>query len=780
MGGRIVAQGDFTSVMKPFLPYVSALNRWRVRPALLAAVISLAQAQVVGPDHTSYTGNETLGSGRLDTTGTVVFNDTSSAGTGLIVGRGSTRVFFRGNSTADRAQFTFTTLNHADRNILSFEGRSSAGSARVSYSGLGLADVEFADQADGPDLRINSIHGLDISGASTGTGTTGRTRATTLDRTPVSVVADDARTVAVGFTSANVVALGSNTLQIGGGSLRLITDVGVYQSGSGQTMTGGGLVKVGPGTLDLFFESNTFPYAVPLEVREGLVSTFRQWLGRTTVGPAGTLRFSSNVLGDLANAGRLEVSIGTNRQITGNFTQGASGTLALTSTFLGVQFSPTQALMVGGTATLAGRLEVAGPGTTNQLAATMPATRTLLTAGSVVGRFDTVVLNSAPRLRMEARYTPTAVNLDFSLRPYSDFGVTTAGRAMGRHLDTFADDTTNIPFPLRSLVTQMNAIPAASLTAAIESLVPDVYGSALEGALQVGPALQRSVARQLAAPGDRPRGFSTMFAGQSRRSRFDALAGLPAAEDRASGGMAGVSGYFRGVTAGLFVAQEDGDTTLDANGSAAAREMLSFSLAARYAAAGWHAQVIAAAGRGGADVRRLVGTPGQGPLPRGSTDTSLRLYAGEIGYGRDMGRWRVGVNAGYTSTTVQWDDFAESNGLGSELALGGLDFASRRLHAGVQAGIRLAREKLRLRVSVTAGRELERDRGFFARLAGAPAYASFYAVPGRPADRDSLEAGLEAEWHITPNLVLGASYAGARGDHSRVTGDFSAGFRWSF
>lgn len=748
---------------------------------LLAALVTFAPAQVVGPDHTSYTGNETLGSGRIDNTGTVVFADHSSAGTGVVAGRGSTRIFFRDDATADRAQFTFTTLNHADRNILSFEGRSSAGSARVSFTGFGLADVEFADQADGPDLRINSIHGLDISGAATGTGTTGRIRADSLDRTTTSVVADDARTVAVGFASANVIALGSNTLQIGGGSVRVVTDVGVYRSGSGQTMTGGGLVKVGPGTLDLFFDSTASPYAVPLEVREGLVSSFRPVLGRTSVGPAGTLRLiSSNVQGDLANAGRLEISIGTNRQVTGNYTQTATGTLALTNTFLGVQFPPDRALLVNGTATLAGRLEIAGPGTTNQLAATMPATRTLLTAGSVVGRFDTVVLNSAPRLRMEVRYTPTAVNLDFSLRPYSDFGVTTAGRAMGRHLDAFADDFLNIPFPLRSLVTQMNTIPEASLTAAIESLVPDVYGAAFDSALQAGPALERSVARQLAALGDRPRGFSTLFAGHSRRSRFDAREGLSAAEDKASGGMAGVAGHFRGVTAGFFVAQEDGDTTLDANGSAAAREMLSFSLAARYTAGGLHAQVIAAAGRGEARVRRLVGTPGQGPLPRGSTDTDLRLYAGELGYGRDLGRWRVGVHAGYTSTTVQWDDFTETNGLGSELALGGLDFNSRRLHAGVQAGIRLAQEKLRLRASVTAVRELERDRGFLARLAGAPAYASFYAVPGRPADRDSVEAGLEAEWHFTPGLVLGAGYAAARGDHARVTSDFSAGFRWSF
>lgn len=756
-----------------------ALNR--AKPCLLLAVLAgFAHAQVVGPDHTSFTGNETLGSGRLDTTGTVVFHDNSSAGTGLIFARGSTRIFFRDNASAGSAQFNFTTLNHADRNILSFEGRSNAGNAQVTSSGFGLSDVEFTDQADGPQLRINFAHGLDITGASTGLGTTGRTRATTLDRTPVSVVADDARTVTVGHASANVIALGSNTLQIGSGSVRIVTDVGVYQSGSGQTMTGGGLVKVGPGTFDLFFDPIAQPYAVPLEVREGLVSSFRQWLGRTTVGPAGTLRFSSNVQGDLANSGRLEVGIGGNRQVTGNLSLATSGTLALTSTFLGVQFPPTPALLVSGTATLAGRLEVTGPSTTNQLAATMPATRTLLTAGNVTGRFDTVVLNSVARVRMETRYTPVAVNLDFSLRPYSDFGLTAGGQAMGRHLNTFADDFLNIPFPLRSLVSQMNTISADSLTAAIESLVPDIYGAAFDGAVQSGHALRQAVTQPLAALDDRSKGFTAMFAGNSRRSRFDAVQGLPEARDSSAGGMGGVIGSFGEVAAGLFLAQEDADTGLDGKGSAVERAMQGAALSVRYRTKGFHAQMTAAAGRGEANLRRLVGTPGQGPLPRGTTDTDLLLYSGELGYQVVKGNWRWGASVGYTGTSLKWDDFTETNGQGSELALAGLDFDSRQLRAGAQAAVRLARDKLRLRVTATVVRELERDRSFLARLAGAPAYTSFYVVPGRPADRDMLEAGLEAEWHITPRLVLGASYAGARGDHSRMTGDFSAGFRWSF
>ena len=760
---------------------LTAIHPARARLLLLAALISLAQAQVVGPDHTSFTGNETLGSGRIDTTGIVVFSDNSSAGTGSIFARGSTRVFFRDSATAGGALFHFTTLNHADRNILSFEGRSSAGSAVISSTGFGLSDVEFTDQSDGPQVRINFAHGLDISGASSGTGTTGRTRAATLDRTPTSVVADDARTVAVGYASTNVVALGSNTLQIGGGALRIITDVGVYQSGSGQTMTGGGLVKVGPGNLDLYFEPTTLPYAVPLEVREGTVGAFRQVLGRTTVGPAGTLRLSSsNVQGDLVNAGRIEVSIGANRQVAGNFTQAAGSTLAVTSTFLGVQFPPPPALQITGTATLAGRLEVAGPGSSLLLSSSMPATRTLLTAGNVTGRFDTVLFNSAARVRMETRYSPTAVSLDFSLRPYSDFGITPAGLAMSRHLDTFADDYFNIPFPLRSLVSQMNTISAASLTAVIESLVPDVYGAAFDSAIQSGQSIQKAVVRPLAALDGRAKGFTTMFAGNSRRSRFDAIQGLPEARESSSGGMLGMIGAFGDVSAGLFITREDADTELDQKGSLVERETQGAALSARYRTKGFHAQVTAAAGRGEANLRRLVGTPGQGPLVRGTTDTELRLYAGEFGYQMDKGTWHWGAAVSYTGTTMKWDDFTETNGSGSELTLAGLDFDSRQLRAGVQAGMRLAQDKLRLRASIAAVRELEDDRTFLARLAGAPASASFYRAPGRAADRDAVEAGVEIEWHLRPNLVFSASYAGARGDHTRVTGDFSAGFRWSF
>lgn len=760
---------------------VSSVNRARAGLLLLAVLGTLAHAQVVGPGHTSYTGNETLGSGRIDTTGIVVFSDNSSAGTGSIFARGSTRVFFRDNATAGSAQLNFTTLNHADRNILRFEGRSSAGSALISTSGFGLSDVEFTDQSDGSQVRINFAHGLDISGASTGTGTTGRTRAATLDRTPASVVADDARTVAVGHATTNIVALGSNTLLIGSGALRIITDVGVYQSGSGQTMTGGGLVKVGPGNLDLFFEPTTLPYAVPLEVREGTVGAFRQVLGRTTVGPAGTLRLSSsNVQGDLVNAGRIEVSIGGNRQVAGNLTQSAGSTLAVTSTFLGVQFPPPPALQITGTATLAGRLEVTGPGSSLLLSSSMPATRTLLTAGNVTGRFDTVLFNSVARVRMETRYSPAAVSLDFSLRPYSDFGSTPAGLAMSRHLDTFADDYFNIPFPLRSLVSQMNTISAASLTAVIESLVPDVYGAAFDSALQSGRSLRNAVAQSLMASAGRPKGFTTVFSGNSRRSRFDAIQGLPEARDSSAGGMVGMIGAFGDVTAGLFVAQDDSETELDHKGSLAEREMQNAALSVCYRTKGFHAQMIAAAGRGEANLRRLVGTPGQGPLARGTTDTQLRLYSGELGYHLDKDRWRLGASVAYTNTAVKWDGFTETNGSGSELTLAGLDFDSRQLRTGVQAAVRLAQDKLRLRASITAVRELEEDRTFLARLAGAPASTGFYRAPGRPADRDAVEAGLEAEWYLRPNLVLSASYAGARGDHARVTGDFSAGFRWSF
>jgi hypothetical protein len=764
--------------MKSLLNSVGRNSGFALTLALVALTASV-RAQTIGSDHLTFSGNETLGSGRIDTNGILIFEGNSTAANGQIFGRGSTRIFFRGNATAGNATISTSSATGADRNIVSFAENATAGTATVY--GNYYSDVEFIDRADGPQLRVAFAQGLDISGASTGTGTTGRTRATTLVRTPVSVVADDARTVSVGYASVQSLGLGSNNLQIGAGYLGYITDVGVFQSASGRTMTGGGIIKVGPETLTLGWDYAAVPYAVPLEIRGGRVESYRRFLGNVTVGSAGTLILWSAVNGNLTNSGRLETYFGNNTAIAGNFSQTPGGAIVVPSAFLG-GYSLPPALAINGPASLAGRLEVNETGYFNllYLSQNLPVSRTLLTATSVNGRFDTVVLNAPARLHLTPQYLPTSVRLDFSLRPYADFGVTPAGLAMAGHFDAFANNPFGATDYLRSFILQINAGTAPALTAALESLVPDVYGAAFDGAVQSGHALRKAVAQPMAALKGRPKGFTTMFAGNSRRARFDAAQGLPEARESSAGGMFGLIGTFSELSAGLFVAQENADTELDQKGGAVERETQNAALSVRYKNRGFHAQASAGAGRGEADLRRLVGTPGQGPLVRGSTDTDLRFYAGEVGYSLDKGRWHLGASAGYSSTTVKWDDFTETNGFGSELTLNGLDFDSRQLHAGVQAAIRVARERLRLRVALTAVRELEENRTFLARLAGAPAGTGFYRAPGRSADRDALEAGLEAEWHITPNLVFSASYAGARGDHSRVTGDFSAGFRWSF
>lgn len=158
-------------------------------------------------------------------------------------------------------------------------------------------------------------------------------------------------------------------------------------------MTGtGALAKTGSGMLILngvnTYSGGTSVSAGTLEIGDAAHPT-ASILGDVAVGSAGTLRGHGSIAGNVTNDGivRPGGSIGT-LTVLGNYTQSPTGTL-----FIDVSPTAASQLKVGGTATLAGTLNVLyGPGTYSATSFR------IVDAATVTGRFASVTSNAPAEL----------------------------------------------------------------------------------------------------------------------------------------------------------------------------------------------------------------------------------------------------------------------------------------------------------------------------------------------------------------------------------------------
>jgi outer membrane autotransporter protein len=155
-----------------------------------------------------------------NTSGFLFFNDVASAGSSTISNSGS--ITFADSSTAGSANIT----DNLGGFLMSFADSSTAGSATITVK-TG-SEVQFTDSASGGTARfIFSAGSMDISGLTSGGMTAGSIEG-----------------------SSGIIALGGNTLTVGGNNLST-TFSGALQDGGTFGGTGGSLVKTGTGTLTL-------------------------------------------------------------------------------------------------------------------------------------------------------------------------------------------------------------------------------------------------------------------------------------------------------------------------------------------------------------------------------------------------------------------------------------------------------------------------------------------------------------------------------------------------
>ena len=211
---------------------------------------------------------------------TLNFNNASSAANATITTNNGGVLSFNDNSTAGNA--IITTNNGG---MLSFNNNSTAGNAIITTNNGGL--TQFNDNSDGGIARFITNAGGIVDFSNTG-GPAG-----------------DGNISAGSIAGAGNYFLGSNQLTVGGNNLSttvsgVISDCGPTGVECVAGTTGGGLTKVGTGTLTLT-GANT--YTGPTLVNGGVLNVTGSLVSAVTVNSTGTLT-------GIGTIGGLDVAIG--------------------------------------------------------------------------------------------------------------------------------------------------------------------------------------------------------------------------------------------------------------------------------------------------------------------------------------------------------------------------------------------------------------------------------------------------------------------------------------
>ncbi|WP_233235076.1 autotransporter-associated beta strand repeat-containing protein [Bordetella sp. LUAb4] len=352
-------------------------------------------------------GGSVGGMGRLikEGSGTTTMTGTSSYTGGTLINAG-TLAIGAGGSLAPNGAVTLTAAG--TRFDISAGGNQSIGAlggASGSTVGLGANTLTLSSATDSNYAgTIGGTGGLvkngsatqTLSGANTysggttinagalalgaggGLAATGALNMTGTGIFDISAAGSQAIGTLSGVTGTTV-ALGGNTLTVNSPSDSVFDGV----------ITGsGGLTKAGNGTLILnatnSYTGNTTVGSGTLEIGDADHAS-AGILGNVSVGNGGTLRGHGSIGGDVSNGGTVRPggSIGT-LTIAGNYTQSPSATL-----FIDVSPTAASQLKVGGTATLAGSLNVLyGPGTYSTTS------YRIVDAANVAGQFSTITANT--------------------------------------------------------------------------------------------------------------------------------------------------------------------------------------------------------------------------------------------------------------------------------------------------------------------------------------------------------------------------------------------------
>jgi outer membrane autotransporter protein len=147
------------------------------------------------------------------------------------------------------------------------------------------------------------------------------------------------------------------------------------------------------------------------------------------------------------------------------------------------------------------------------------------------------------------------------------------------------------------------------------------------------------------------------------------------------------------------------------------------------------------------------------------------------GYPLRAGEWAVTPTLGLLNSRWQLNDFAESDGGAASLDFAGWRNDSLRSRAGIEIARRSALGKFSPSSSVMWLHDFEEKRGIPARLAAA---GSGFISPGRPAEKDLVQANLALNFQMSGNVSLYGGFGRTWGKNVSVNADFSAGLHWTF
>ncbi|MBR0953419.1 autotransporter domain-containing protein [Bradyrhizobium canariense] len=278
----------------------------------------------------------------------MIFNDTSTAGTAIITNNGD--VEFNGSSNAGTATITNTA-------VMNFNDSSSAGGSAITNSATGF--LAFISNATAGTASISNDGSLSFNGSSTAGSSTITTNNFATTNFTGTATGGNARFITnaggtfdmSGLTSTGMTAgsiegagnyvLGANTLTTG--SLNTSTQVDGVISG-----TGGGLTKVGTGTMTLT-GTNTYTGATTISAGTLAISGFGSIASSSVVTVDATLDISAssvpfNLITTLASGFSGVVNMGGNGLVIANGSTEFAGVIQGTG---GLE-------VLGGTQTLSG------------------------------------------------------------------------------------------------------------------------------------------------------------------------------------------------------------------------------------------------------------------------------------------------------------------------------------------------------------------------------------------------------------------------------------------
>jgi autotransporter-associated beta strand protein len=715
------------------------------------------------------------------TYGTTTFQDDSSAGQALITNSGT--LVFADRAALGGAHLECATGQMLTGNIVQVETYGFHYVPQYAHSGR----VTFKDQASGGDGSITITQPeavIDLSGLRAAVaGSAGRAL---LPGTPTgsAITPDDAGSISFGSifdtTSGGTIYLGGTRLQLGAANHDMtlnarIADVGgAFGSLAGEPLQGGGLDKTGTGTLTIANSANS--YRGPTAILQGRLNLDHGRISSTTIATGAWLTGNGTVAGNLTNSGVLSPGNSPGAiTVQGNFVQNSTGVLNVEIA------SPASfdQLTVTGTATLGGTLNLSAS------TGFVPVGNTafnFLNANAVTGRFDQVALTGTllqglgVALPWQVVYSTTGASFKITQESFAGFGQSSlAVTALGAHLDATLASSSG---EYRNLIAGLNTLATpAQVEAALEALTPDRYSVLTENSFASAAFLQADLDRRFAAWRSAPtQGMNLFFEAGSRAAVYPAAGSSTEASSRLGRGTAGGTWSANGFSVGAAIGYEVGNSHLDVIGSSADLKSLVPEVFVQYASD--RLFLNAAVARSGDDytMHRHIVYTGNDQTARASTSGTRLDFAVTAGYTVSADSWAFTPEAGLLSSNFRVDDFVETGAAGANLSISDWQNRSLRSRIGFESTRRGAR--FTPRISVLWLHEFEAHRSFVAQFADAS--GNSYAVPGRPAEIDVVQAALSVEAQLGKAVNGYASLGGAWGRNSRITPDFSAGISWHF